>query len=72
LLFSLKTGERTGAVCAEDALIAALKVKMQHPEALIAYVRQQNKRGDTRHSMRRLSSESSERIAQHSALHESA
>jgi hypothetical protein len=45
LLFSLKTGEHTGAVCAEDALIAALKVKMQHPEALIAYVRQQNKRG---------------------------
>ena len=41
----------------EDALIAALKVKMQRPEALIAYVRQQNKRGDTRHPMRRLSSE---------------
>ena len=40
-------------VDAEDALIAALKVKMQHPEALIAYVRQQNKRGDTRHPMRR-------------------
>ena len=44
-------------VAAEDALIAALKVKMQRPEALIAYVRQQNKRGDTRHPMRRLSSE---------------
>ena len=42
---------------AEDALIAALKVKMQRPEALIAYVSQQNKRGDTRHPMRRLSSE---------------
>ena len=38
----------------EDALIAALKVKMQRPEALIAYVRQQNKRGDTRYPMRRL------------------
>jgi hypothetical protein len=38
---------KTGHVVvdAEDALIAALKVKMQHPEALIAYVRQQNKRG---------------------------
>ena len=41
-------------VDAEDALIAALKVKIQRPEALIAYVRQQNKRGDTRHPMRRL------------------
>ena len=46
-------------VDAEDALIAAPKVKMRHPEALIAYVRQQNKRGDTRHPMRRLSGESS-------------
>jgi len=52
---------KTGHVVvdAEDALIAALKVKMQRPEALIAYVRQQNKRGDARHPMRRLSSESS-------------
>jgi hypothetical protein len=50
---------KTGHVVvdAEDALIAALKVKMQRPEALIAYVRQQNKRGDTRHPMRQLSSE---------------
>jgi hypothetical protein len=49
---------KTGHVVvdAEDALIAALKVKMQRPE-LIAYVRQQNKRGDTRHPMRRLGSE---------------
>jgi hypothetical protein len=35
------------AVDAEDALIAALKVK--HPEAMITYVRQQNRRGDARH-----------------------
>ena len=51
---------KTGHVVvdAEDALIAALKVKMQRPEALIAYVRQQNKRGDARHPMRRLSGES--------------
>jgi hypothetical protein len=41
----------------EDALIAALKVKMQRPDALIAYVSQQNKRGDTRHPMHRLGSE---------------
>ena len=54
-----KIQEKTGHVVvdAEDALIAALKVKMQRPEALIAYVRQQNKRGDTRHPMRQLSSE---------------
>ena len=45
-------------VDAEDALVAALKVKIQRPEALIAYVRQQNKRGDTRHPMRRLGNES--------------
>lgn len=37
---------KTGLVVdAEDALVAALKVKIQRPEALIAYVRQQNKRG---------------------------
>jgi hypothetical protein len=53
---------KTGHVVvdAEDALIAALKVKMQRPEALIAYVRQQNKRGDTRHPMRRLGSENAQ------------
>jgi hypothetical protein len=40
------------AVDAEDALIAALKVKMQRPEAEILYVRRANKRGDTRHPAR--------------------
>jgi hypothetical protein len=54
--FQGKTGHVV--VDAEDALIAALKVKMQRPEALIAYVRQQNKRGDARHPMRRLGNES--------------
>ena len=51
-----KVQGKTGHVIvdAEDALVAALKVKMQRPEVLIAYVRQQNKRGDTRHPMRRL------------------
>ena len=34
---------------AEDALVAALKVKIQHPSALITYVRRENKRGDARH-----------------------
>ncbi len=36
-------------VDAEDALIAALKVKMERPEARIMYVRPRNRRGDTRH-----------------------
>jgi hypothetical protein len=36
------------AVEAEDALIAALKVKMAHPEAAITYVRKRNARGDRR------------------------
>ena len=36
----------------EDALIAALKVKMERPEAEIMYVRRANKRGDARHPAR--------------------
>jgi len=36
-------------VDAEDALIAALKVKAEHPDATIIYVRRMNRRGDTRH-----------------------
>lgn len=36
-------------VDAEDALIAALKVKAQRPEATIMYVRRSNRRGDARH-----------------------
>lgn len=34
---------------AEDALIAALKVKHERPDAMINYVRRSNKRGDRRH-----------------------
>ena len=34
---------------AEDALVAALKVKAERPEAVIMYVRPQTRRGDTRH-----------------------
>jgi type 1 fimbriae regulatory protein FimB/type 1 fimbriae regulatory protein FimE len=37
------------SVAAEDALIAALKVKCERPDALINYVRRRNKRGDLRH-----------------------
>jgi hypothetical protein len=36
-------------VDAEDALIAALKVKAERPEATIMYVRRSNRRGDKRH-----------------------
>jgi len=42
-----KTGH--AIVEAEDALIAALKVKARHPEARVTYVRPSNRRGDTRH-----------------------
>jgi hypothetical protein len=36
-------------VDAEDALIAALKAKVEYPEASIMYVRPRNRRGDARH-----------------------
>ena len=36
-------------VDAEDALIAALKVKADQPQAVITYVRRLNRRGDARH-----------------------
>ncbi len=42
------------AVDAEDALIAALKVKTERPDATITYVRRQNRRGDARHPSHRL------------------
>ena len=50
------------AVDAEDALVAALKVKTEHPEAIITYVRQQNRRGDTRHPSHGLSEDKSRGI----------
>jgi hypothetical protein len=34
---------------AEDALIAALKVKHEKPQATITYSRKRNERGDRRH-----------------------
>ena len=37
---------------AEDALVAASKVKAERPEALIMYVRRQNRRGDARNPPR--------------------
>ena len=36
-------------VAAEDALIAALKVKCERPDAMINYVRRRNRRGDLHH-----------------------
>jgi hypothetical protein len=36
-------------VDAEDALVAALRVKAERPEAEIMYVRPRNRRGDARH-----------------------
>lgn len=36
-------------VDAEDALVAALRVKAQRPDAAITYARRANKRGDARH-----------------------
>jgi hypothetical protein len=46
-------------VDAEDALIAALKVKAEHPDATIMYVRRQNRRGDMRHPAHTLTEEAS-------------
>jgi hypothetical protein len=46
-----RTGRRAAAVAveAEDALVAALKVKHENPAAVITYVRKHNERGDRRH-----------------------
>lgn len=41
-------------VGAEDALIAALKVKHEKPAAVINYVRKRNQRGDLRHPHKRI------------------
>jgi hypothetical protein len=39
---------------ADDALLAALRAKLEHPEAFITYVRKSNRRGDRRHPHERL------------------
>ncbi len=39
---------------AEDALVAALKVKIGQPDAVITYVRRRNRRGDARHAQHTL------------------
>jgi hypothetical protein len=48
----LKAKSEHVIVDADDALIAALKVKAERPEALIMYVRRQNRRGDSRNPPR--------------------
>jgi len=49
-----RTGTKSSSVTveAEDALIAALKVKQENPTASITYVRKHNVRGDRRHPHR--------------------
>ena len=47
--FRVKRNADRIVIDAEDALIAALKVKAERPEATIMYVRRLNRRGDTRH-----------------------
>jgi hypothetical protein len=47
--FKVKEKSEHMIVDAEDALIAALKVKTWRPEAQITYVRRANRRGDARH-----------------------
>ena len=55
----LKTKEKSDhmVVDAEDALVAALKVKIAQPEAQILYVRRANRRGDARHPAHKLRKE---------------
>lgn len=50
-MVGIRDGARSASVTveAEDALIAALKVKSQNPAASITYVRKSNARGDQRH-----------------------
>ena len=54
-IVGLRLGKRSDVLTieAEDALIAALKVKHNHPEALISYVRKSTRRGDRRNSHRK-------------------
>jgi hypothetical protein len=54
-IVGLRLGKRSEVLTieAEDALIAALKVKHNYPEALISYVRKSNRRGDRRNPHRK-------------------
>lgn len=50
-MVGIRIGSRAAGVVveADDALIAALKVKQEHPEAMVTYVRKHNVRADLRH-----------------------
>ena len=50
-IIGLRIGGRSKVLTteAEDALIAALKIKHDYPDAAISYVRKSNRRGDRRH-----------------------
>jgi len=54
-IVGLRLGKRSEVLTieAEDALIAALKAKHNHPEALISYVRKSSRRGDRRNPHRK-------------------
>ena len=45
----LGTGAKALTIDAEDALVAALKIKLENPEAAVTYVRKSNRHGDRRH-----------------------
>ncbi len=51
----LPKGNDHVVVEAEDALVAALKAKLEQPDASITYVRRENKRGDARHPAQAIS-----------------
>jgi hypothetical protein len=50
-MVGIRIGRKAAGVTvdAEDALIAALKVKHERPDAAITYVRKHNERADRRH-----------------------
>jgi hypothetical protein len=53
-MVGMRTATKSASVTveAEDALMAALKVKHENPTAMISYVRKHNERGDRRHPHR--------------------
>ena len=59
----LKTRSEVLTIDADDALIAALKAKLQHPEAVVTYVRHTNRRGDRRHPHESLAEQGKDRKA---------
>ena len=59
-MVGMRTAGKSASVTveAEDALIAALKVKHENPAAMITYVRKHNERGDRRHPHRSVTEKS--------------